>query len=336
MIKQAAVEALFQKFTKKRLLVLGDLMVDAYITGTVERISPEAPVPVLVSEQRFSVPGGAANVANNLKAWGASTILIGVVGDDIHGHQLCGQLGESGIDVSHMVIDSSRPTTVKTRVVAGNQQIVRVDTECRDDISSEVESRLIDAATVAISCVDAVLISDYQKGVLTPKVVCAVISAARQAGKPVICNPKPPLMPFLQQATLISVNIHEARAYAKVAHCTLPLGTNGQILAATMQWLEPLEVDYLMVTLGKHGCLLSSREVSLHMPAYSVDVSDPAGAGDTVISMLALCMVCGVSLEQAMMYANAAAGSVVRHVGVVTPDKDEVMQLLCHGEEESA
>ncbi len=336
MIKQAAVEALFREFSEKKLLVLGDLMVDAYITGTVERISPEAPVPVLVSEQRFSVPGGAANVANNLNAWGASTTLIGVVGDDLPGQQLCSQLSETGIDVSRMVIDGSRPTTVKTRLVAGNQQIVRVDTECNDDVSGEVESRLIEAAMGALFGVDAVLISDYQKGVLTPRVVGDVIKTALQAGIPVICNPKPPLMPYLQQATLLSVNIHEARAYAKVAHCHLPLETPEQLLTATSQWLEPLDVEYLMVTLGKHGCLLSSRQNSLHQPAYSVDVSDPAGAGDTVISMLALCMTCGVSMDVAMMFANAAAGSVVRHVGVVTPIKDEVMQLLCHGEEESA
>lgn len=333
MFRRDTVERLFEGFRDKRVLVVGDLMVDAYITGTVERISPEAPVPVLFSELRFSVPGGAANVANNLSAWGAKVALVGIVGDDDHGRQLVNQLDAEGIDVSHMVVDATRSTTVKTRVVAGNQQIVRVDTESRDDVSQMVQNRLIESVADHLADIDAVLISDYQKGVLSPFVVEAIIDTARQKGIPVICNPKPSLMPYLKGATLLSVNIHEARAYAKVAHCEIPFNTPAQLMQAAESWLEPLGVEYMMVTLGKDGCLVSARDMQVHQPAYSVDVSDTAGAGDTVIAMLALCVVSGVDISDAMLYANAAAGSVVRHVGVVPPKRDEVIQLLCECDE---
>lgn len=336
MFRRDTVERLFEGFKSKQLLVVGDLMVDAYITGTVERISPEAPVPVLFSEQRFSVPGGAANVANNISAWGAKATLVGVIGDDDHGRRLSAQLDEAGIDVSYLVIDTSRPTTVKTRVVAGNQQIVRVDTESRDDISSDTQQRIILSVQSCLVDVDAIVISDYQKGVLTPFVTTSITNAAIQQGIPVICNPKPALMPHLQHATLLSVNIHEARAYAKVAHCELPLNTTDQLMTAAASWLEPLGVEYMTVTLGKDGCLVSGHDDQIHSSAYSVDVSDTAGAGDTVISMLALCMISGVSISDSMLYANAAAGSVVRHVGVVPPKHDEVLQLLCDGDEVSA
>ncbi len=334
MFRRDEVSQILGQFAGKRLLVLGDIMVDAYITGNVERISPEAPVPVLLSEKRFSVPGGAANVANNIVALGAEACLVGIVGSDAHGREVCSDLDQAGIDVSSIVVDHSRPTTVKTRVVAGSQQIVRVDTECRDEVSEHIQRQIVDAVMSKIETVDAIVVSDYQKGLLTPAVVSEVIDAAKMRGIPVVCNPKPPLIPSLHGATLLSVNIHEARAYARVIQSNLPLNTTSQLLAAASTWLEPLDIDYMLVTLGKDGCIVAGEADQLYQPAYSVDVSDPAGAGDTVISMMALCMVSGVTMRESMLYANAAAGSVVRHVGVVPPQRDELLQLLCDDDNE--
>jgi len=322
-------EALLERFRELRVVVLGDLMLDEYVFGVVRRISPEAPVPVVEWKDESFVPGGAANVANNLLALGAQVSLFGVVGDDERGRILTSYLTESGADIAGVLIDASRITTTKTRVIAHSQQVVRLDREQRHPLSEQLQQEMLSRLESILTRASAVLLSDYQKGVLSPSLVREVTRRCANAGILVTANPKPPLLRHLSGVTLASINLLEAQTFSNSFGNETELLDLPSLTSTACQWREMLGLRALVITLGAQGILLSTHEAPpLHVAAMPVEVYDAAGAGDTVIATLTCALAAGADWYTAARLANAAAGSVVRHVGVVPPQRDEILSLL--------
>lgn len=335
----APYEQILRRFEDLHLIVVGDLMLDEYVFGIVRRISPEAPVPVVEWTEESFVPGGAANVVNNLLALGAQVSVFGVVGDDERGRTLTAHLAESGADVAGVLVDSSRITTCKTRVIAHSQQVVRLDREQKHPIPESIQQEVLRRLQIALPRAHALVLSDYQKGMLTPSLVRETIERCVAFGVPVTANPKPPLLRHLSGAKLASVNLLEAQAFANSLGNETELHTVTQVASHAQRWREMLGVHALAVTLGAQGILLATEGASpLHVPAMPVEVYDTAGAGDTVISMLTCASAVGADWRTCARLANAAAGCVVRHVGVVPPRREEILRLLAenHTEEQTA
>lgn len=322
-------ERILQRFADLRVVVVGDLMLDEYLFGVVRRISPEAPVPVVEWTEESYVPGGAANVANNLLALGAQVNVFGVVGNDEKGRILTAHLAESGMDVSGVLVDETRVTTCKTRVIAHSQQVVRLDREQRHPVLATLQQELLRRLAAVVPRAQAVVFSDYQKGVLTPTMVREVVAQCAQAGVLVTANPKPPLLRHLQGIHLVSVNLQEAQSFAHSLGQEVDGYSVSQIAALASEWRQALQTGALVVTLGAQGMVVCGDGVpTTHVPALPVEVYDTAGAGDTVIATLTCAIAAGADWLTAAQLANAAAGSVVRHVGVVPPRRDEVLRLL--------
>ncbi len=315
-------EEIVREFTGRSVLVLGDLMMDEYLWGRATRISPESPVMVVEVDRESSVPGGAANVVNNVLALGGTVSVFGVVGSDAKGAALKGALEEQGAKIDGIVEDPSRPTTRKTRIVAHNQQVMRVDREQTHAISSDLSSRLVDCLQAAASDTQAIIISDYNKGVLTDAVARAAVQAAKEHGITLTANPKPPNARLLQGASIVSLNQSEAEAVAGNGKFT----NGGYLDAAGRRLVDELKVDSLIVTQGSKGLSVWTRNGDVrHIPAHPVEVYDVAGAGDTVISALTLAIIAGADIFEAAEVANHAAACVVRHLGVATVTQDELI-----------
>ncbi len=312
------------RFPKKQLLVLGDIMVDEYIWGSVSRLSPEAPVPVVeVKAESFRL-GGAGNVAANIQSLGGMAILVGVVGNDQPGERLIHQIEAAGMKSDGVVIDRARPTTIKTRVVAGSQQIVRFDRESTSDLSKEAADQVLELATEQLAHADAVLISDYAKGVIGKRVARQILSLARRSRKIIVVDPKVHHFPLYKGATVITPNHHEALAFAH-----LPAWGQQDLLAvAAKELLRKLEVTAILVTRGEEGMSLFEDGQVTHIPAVAKEVYDVTGAGDTVLAALALAMVSGASLKEAAVIANHAAGVVVGRAGTATISREELLDAL--------
>ena len=322
---------ILENFPGKRVLVVGDLMADEHIWGHVNRISPEAPVPIVEVERETFVPGGAANTAAQLVAFEAEVFVAGVVGDDAAGEKLRTALSELGADVSAVVTATDRPTTRKTRVTAGSyqgaQQIVRVDRELRAPLSQETEEALLAAceAILARGC-EAILFSDYLKGVLTETLVARLTVAARARGTVVTANPKPASVGFYKDADLISLNRKEAD---EASRTTLFESLDAAIFHEAGARLRlALEVRNLLITRGARGLTVFEPTRFVDVAAVPVEVFDGTGAGDSTIAGITMGLAAGGTIEQAVRLGNASGGAVVRHVGVVTARREEVAALL--------
>lgn len=311
-------------FPRKQLLVLGDIMVDEYIWGSVSRLSPEAPVPVVeVKAESFRL-GGAGNVAANIQSLGGRAILTGVVGNDLPGERLIHEIEAAGMKSDGVVVDRARPTTIKTRVVAGSQQIVRFDRESMSDLSKETVDRVLELVTKRLADADAVLISDYAKGVIGKRVARQILSLARRYRKIVVVDPKVHHFPLYKGATVITPNHHEALAFAH-----LPAwGQEDLLIVAGRELLRKLEVKAILVTRGEAGMSLVEDGRVTHIPAVAKEVYDVTGAGDTVLAALALAMASGASLREAAVIANHAAGVVVGRAGTATISREELLEAL--------
>lgn len=309
-------------FSQLKVLVVGDIMLDRYIHGDVDRISPEAPVPVIRHAQRYERAGGAANVAMNLAGLGCQAILSGFWGSDMEQSELAAILDRAGVDTVG-VVTSSQPTISKTRIVGRNQQLLRLDIESRET-PPEVESRrLIDRATELVSKVHAVVLSDYAKGSLTNQLCAAVINAARIARIPVLADPKTPDFSKYKGATTVCPNLGELSLATGVsAHHT------DAMLAAAQPLISENDFQYLTVTMSEKGIMLLRRDSRFHSPARAREVFDVSGAGDTVIATLAACLAGGLQIETAIELANLAAGIVVGKVGTVPIAGHELVALL--------
>lgn len=293
------------------VVVVGDVMLDHFLIGRVTRISPEAPVPVVEFEREFSVPGGAANVAHNAGALGASVTLIGVVGDDAAAADLRGLLEARGVAATGLIVDPARPTTRKTRLATTrNQQVARLDVEKVDDVSGAVEDALLARLDEAAASADAIVVSDYLKGVVTRRVMAHVVAAGQRRGIPVLVDPKVPHMTLYAGATLLTPNHHEAE------HASLVRITSVDDARAAARGLcQALRVDGVLVTWGEHGLWLSHGVDEGHLPATAREVADVTGAGDTVVATLAAAMAAGATSAEAARLANEAAGIVVTRFG---------------------
>ena len=316
---------LLNRFAGKRIVVIGDVMVDEYVWGQASRISPEAPVIVVDAERHSQVPGGAANVVNNLCSLGATGLIFGVVGDDEYGRVLKQALADEGAETTGLLIESGRPTTRKSRVFAHSQQVVRVDHENRSPISQKTATEMLSLLRTVIDRADAILVSDYQKGVLSSGVLDGAINIARENGKPVVGNLKPAAFPGKCQATVITMNVHEASLAMSGKH----LSNMADIEDAGRLILQRTEADSILITLGSLGLTLFSAgaPTPLHIAPHVVEVYDTAGAGDTVVSTLTLALAAGATPAEAVDLANDAAAQVVKKVGVATVSIEEILAI---------
>jgi D-beta-D-heptose 7-phosphate kinase/D-beta-D-heptose 1-phosphate adenosyltransferase len=301
------------------VLVVGDVMCDVYLWGTVQRISTEAPVPIFESTAQHQVLGGAANVAANLRALGCEVRLLGVVGADAPGRCVRELLHRQGIDDTAVLEDPSRPTTEKTRLVAQQQQVLRLDQESRAPLTPALVKRALQHSTTLLADVDGLVCSDYHKGVCTPGLLAPLFAMARAAGKPIIVDPKARDFSCYAGATVIKPNLVEvARASGH------PVTDPTTLAHAAQRLLHQSQAQALLVTRGKDGMsLFHPPHEPVHIPAQAREVFDVTGAGDTVMATLSMALLCGLPLLDAARLANAAAGVVVGKVGtaVVSPEE---------------
>ena len=319
-----AAAALVAAFAAAAVLIIGDVMLDEYIWGEVRRISPEAPVPVVEALRRTYAPGGAANVAVNVAALGGQAQLGGLVGQDYAAGQLKQVLNLPRVHTEGLITEAARPTTTKTRVVAHSQQMVRIDSEQRHSIDGAQEAALLGWVEERLPTVGACVLSDYDKGVISPRMAQSVIQAANRAGKPTIVDPKGTDYAKYRGATLIKPNLHETeRALNRDIR-----GEDALNLAAR-DLRRVLDGSALLITRGAEGMsLFREQDEAIHIPQKSRDVYDVTGAGDTVVSTLALALACGSDLEQAARLANLAGGIVVGKLGTASVTGEELRREL--------
>lgn len=314
------LKRILDNFKNIKIGVVGDLMLDDYIYGTVERISPEAPVPVVnVKEEKF-VLGGAANVVNNLASLGAKTICFGVIGNDANGERLLGAFADKKIDVSGLIRDKERTTIVKRRIIGSNQQLLRIDWEDITPISTFLEYALLKNIESKIDELDAVILSDYDKGVLTPMVAKEIVRMCRDRGKIVTVDPKPKNAMNYYGATSMTPNRKEAKECLGMERAT-----NMEEVGKELK--EKLKLDNLLLTRSEEGMSLFIEDKIVNIPTFAKEVYDVTGAGDTVISVFTLAAASGVSWHEAAKIANTAAGVVVGKMGTSTVTKDEILEF---------
>ena len=316
------MNATLERFAGTQILITGDVMLDEYVWGDVKRISQEAPVPVVEAKTRTYAPGGASNVATNVVSLSGQALLGGVVGADESANQLKRLLTEAKVDVSGLLPDSARPTTTKTRIIAHSQQVVRVDSEHRAPLSDILQTLLLEWMAAHLGNVGACVVSDYSKGVFTPEFTQNFIQKARQAGKPVIVDPKGTDYQKYRGATVIKPNIHElALAIGRDA------SDESGLHAAALRLLEIVEGSALLVTRGSEGMLLFQQgKDCVEIPPIPRNVYDSTGAGDTVVSALALALGSGADLETAARLANHAASIVVGKLGTASVTREELLE----------
>jgi rfaE bifunctional protein kinase chain/domain len=323
----AALRALVARFAGRRIVVWGDLMLDRYLWGRVDRISPEAPVPVVEIERETFSLGGAGNVAANLRALGAEAVLAGVLGGDREGDQLIEALAQRGIDTGRIVRDPARPTTVKTRVIAHSQQVVRADREVRADLDGPAGETLLAGLIEEIGRADGLIVSDYGKGVVTARGIEAALRAAFRRGLHVSVDPKESHIDVYRGVSILTPNQHEAGAV---------MGRRVVDEASLMEvgWglLRRVESKAVLVTRGPDGMSLFEQGGRYtHLPTVAREVFDVTGAGDTVVGVVALALAAGAEFASACALANHAAGIVIRDVGTTACTPAELLASLGEG-----
>jgi rfaE bifunctional protein kinase chain/domain len=310
---ESRLQELLHSFKGKKVAVVGDLMVDRYYWGHVSRISPEAPVPVVeVVEEQVRL-GGAANVANNIQTLGGEPMLVGLIGKDHPGDVFVEILKERNLPSKGIVIDPSRPTTIKTRVIAHAQHVVRIDNESKSECPEHIRHLIVDAVKYNIHELDAIIIEDYNKGVVTKEVIHELIAVAKKYNKIITVDPK--LNNFLEykHVTVFKPNRREVEDAIGGR-----LKTQGDVEKAGKYLLESLQAENVLLTRGEEGMTLfeSNGQVD-HVPTQANNVQDVSGAGDTVISTLTMALASGANIREAATMANCAAGVVVGSVGIV-------------------
>ena len=325
-ISENRLNEIFGGMLGKRIAVIGDLMLDRYIWGNVSRMSPEAPVPIVDMEQEQTRLGGAANVAMNIKSLGGNPMLIGVIGEDNSGRQLLELLRESDFKTDGIATDNSRPTTVKTRVIANNQHVVRIDREQKSDISEKIQKILLNHIRKHIELIDGIIIEDYNKGVIVKNLIAEVIGIANANQKIIAVDPKFNNFFEYKNVTVIKPNRKEAEEAMGIR-----LKTDEDILIAGKTLIEKLHVKNVLLTRGEHGMSLFESDGKIsHMPTKALTVSDVSGAGDTVISTLTMAIAGGSTIKEAATLANFAGGIVCGYAGIVPINRDELKKTILH------
>lgn len=315
---------LSEQWQGRHIAVIGDLMLDRYFWGAVQRVSPEAPVPVVDIEDESFHLGGASNVASNLKSLGTTPLMLGVIGDDNSGTQLLNLVRDSEMDTSGIVVDADRPTTVKTRIIGNNQHIARLDREEKHDISSESVAKLLGVLEHYTEILGGIIFQDYNKGVITPELISQVIVYARDNHIPVFVDPKYNNFFEFKGATLFKPNRKEtADALDR------KISSEEEVLEAGRELLERLESEYVLVTLSQKGMMLFEDNGEVNsVPAKARHVSDVSGAGDTVIATIAAAVCGGASMREAATLANIAAGVVCQEPGIVSIETPQLLQAV--------
>lgn len=324
MFESVDFRELFSHFPNQKVLIIGDVMIDTYLWGNVGRVSPEAPVPIVSGVIEESRLGGAANVALNVKAMGAVPILCSVIGDDVRGKIFLELMEEQNLTDIGLVMDDHRVTTQKTRIISSNQQLLRVDEEMDIFLTNKVQDQFLELIDNLLESggIDAIIIQDYDKGVLAPRVITEVVNSADRVNVPVLVDPK-----------FRNFNLYKGVKLFKPNYKELVRGLNLKIKKHEIEKLSKVvmkhqkdqEIDTLLVTLSEQGILTTKNGSYVHLPAVKRDIADVSGAGDTVISVAALCMITGQDIQAIAAISNLAGGQVCEKAGVVPVDAEKLL-----------
>lgn len=325
MTDHSALAAQVEAISGVRVLCVGDVMLDRFAYGEVERISPEAPIPVFRHQHEATMAGGAGNVLRNLSAIGVAARIVAVIGDDDAGAELRALIEAEPGAQAELFAAKGRETTIKTRYIAGSQQLLRADRETTTDIEPGMAEKIVATVAAALAETDAIVLSDYGKGVLTPAVTARIIEAARKAGKPVVVDPKGPDMSHYRGASVVTPNRRELAEASGLA-----VSDDAEIIIAAEKLIAGCGFEAVLVTRAKDGMTLVTAAGAEHLDAMKREVFDVSGAGDTVVATLAAAIGAGVKLVDAAGIANAAAGVVVGKVGTAVVEKSELIDAL-HG-----
>ena len=323
----AGIAGHVERLAGARVLCIGDLMLDRFIYGDVARISPEAPIPVMRVERELAMPGGAGNVARNLVSLGASCTFLAVLGRDTVGRELAAMVGAEPRMEAYLLTDPGRVSTIKTRYLAAGQQLLRTDHETGEPLSESIADDLQRAAVDAVAGHDAIVLSDYGKGVLVAPVIAAVIGEARRLAIPVIVDPKGEDFGRYRGAGFITPNRRELEAAAR-----MPADDDAAVVAAARKIIAEVGIAQVLATRGSQGMSLVSAEAVDHLPARGQDVFDVSGAGDTVAAAFAAALAAGIDGVDAARLANVAAGIVVGKIGTAVVASGDLIRALRHGD----
>jgi rfaE bifunctional protein kinase chain/domain len=313
-----------KKFTNKTIAIIGDMMLDGYFWGDVTRVSPEAPVPVVEIENEFFRFGGAANVALNISSIGGNPLPIGIIGNDRDGKTFLSLMDNADLNSDGIFFDKQRPTTTKTRVIAGKQHVVRIDKESKDPINNELEMKILQFLESNISEIDAIILQDYNKGVLTEKIIETSIKIGNENNKIVTVDPKFINFKKYKNATIFKPNKKESEDILG-----LRIITDEDITYAGKELLKLLNAKYVLLTLGEKGIALFQKEADeIRIPTKARKVADVSGAGDTVIATITYALACGAKIDEAAYIANYAGGLVCEDVGIVPIERDKLFNTL--------
>jgi len=326
--KMNNLKKIIGQFKDKKILVLGDVMLDKYIWGDVSRISPEAPVQIVNVVKESYVPGGAANVANNIAALNAKSLMVGVVGKDITKNQLIDELNKRKIDVTGLITDENKRTTRKVRVFGRNQQLLRFDYEKKGYVSIETENSIFNFISKKIDEIDTIIISDYAKGTITKNLMEKLITLCKEKNKMIVVDPKPKHKDFYKNATLITPNHKEAY---EITGFTEENPSDVNIERMGKKLLKELN-STILITKGEKGMSLFEKDgKTTNIPTFAKEIFDIVGAGDTSVATLALALASGATFEEAAIIANHAAGITVGKVGTSTVSIEELGKSIEDG-----
>ena len=313
-------ETLFNEFNSKRVLIVGDAMIDAYMWGEINRISPEAPVPVVEIKKHENRLGGAANVALNLQSLGAEPILCSVIGDDNKGKVFKKLMIEANLKTKGILISNKRRTTLKTRVIAENKHQVRIDEE--DTFSINIEDEFLNLLKELISDTDVVILQDYNKGVLTPRIITELIKITNTKNIPTIVDPKKRNFNFYKDCTIFKPNLNEIKEGMNIE---FNADNTNEIKKASEKLRKFLNAKAVLLTLSSRGICFNNEQKFKHTPAFKRNIIDVSGAGDTVISVASLCLASNIDLNTLSILSSLAGGIVCEEVGVIPINKEKLL-----------
>lgn len=319
------LEDVFHAFNDLRILIIGDAMIDSYLWGEVERISPEAPVPVVSRTEKENRLGGAANVAINIKALGAEPILASVIGNDERGHLFKQLLNKRQMTKQGIFESNTRVTTIKTRIISNHQHLLRVDEEVNDTLDKETETAFLNHLlyTLQNEKIDAIIFEDYDKGAITPVIIEGIVNEANKKGIPTLVDPKKRNYSHYKNVTLFKPNFKEL---VQGQNLTLDKKDHEKIFLASQLMHKEQNIEWMMVTLSEQGIFLSNKDTYKQTPARVRDISDVSGAGDTVIGIAGVCMAMGLSPWITAEICNIGGGQVCEKAGVIPVDKEKLLE----------
>ncbi len=324
-MSQLSIKQLLEGFSKLKVLIIGDVMVDSYLWGKVSRISPEAPVPIITQTKKEFRMGGAANVAQNIKSLGAEPVLCSVIGNDSNSYVFLDLMKKQAMPSQGILQSEKRVTTVKTRIISGSQQLLRIDHETEDYLNEKIEDQLFQKISSILKTqpIHAIIFQDYDKGVITPNLIEKVTNLANISKIPTLVDPKKRNFNLYRNVTLFKPNFKELVEGLNIQVEKKDLDS---IYHAAKLLHAKASFSMVMVTLSEHGILISDNISYDHIPGEVHDITDVSGAGDTVISMAALCLASGMSAKQIAVLSNLAGGLVCEKVGVVPIEKEQLIK----------